>query len=97
MREFRTRIGIHSGMAIAGVLGSSDRLSYTAVGDVINVASRIEGANKDLGTRTLISEATFAALGGRIAARRIEEMIELRGRHTRMVLYELLEIEHQPR
>jgi adenylate cyclase len=97
LREFRTRIGIHTGLVIAGVLGSSDRLSYTAVGDVINVASRIEGANKDLGTRTLISEATFAALGGRIAARRIEEMIELRGRHTRMVLYELLEIEHQPR
>lgn len=97
LREFRTRIGIHSGLVIAGVLGSSDRLSYTAVGDVINVASRIEGANKDLGTRTLISEATFAALCGRVAARRIEEMIELRGRQTRMVLYELLEIEHQPR
>ncbi|MDM0006319.1 adenylate/guanylate cyclase domain-containing protein [Variovorax sp. J22G73] len=97
LREFRTRIGIHTGLVIAGVLGSSDRLSYTAVGDVINVASRIEGANKDLGTRTLISETTFAALGGRVAARRIEEMIELRGRQTRMVLYELLEIEHQSR
>jgi adenylate cyclase len=96
LREFSTRIGIHTGTVIAGVLGSSDRLSYTAVGDVINVASRIEGANKDLGTRTLISETTFAALGGRLATRRIEEMIELRGRQTRMVLYELLEIEHQP-
>jgi adenylate cyclase len=97
MREFRTRIGIHSGMAIAGVLGSSDRLSYTAVGDVINVASRIEAANKDLGTRTLVSQATFEGLGGRLATRRIEELAELRGRQTRMVLHELLEIEHQPR
>ncbi|MGJ7556269.1 adenylate/guanylate cyclase domain-containing protein [Variovorax sp. RB3P1] len=97
MREFRTRIGIHTGMAIAGVLGSSDRLSYTAVGDVINVASRIEGANKDLGTRTLISQATFEGLGGRLATRRIDELAELRGRQTRMVLYELLEIEHQAR
>ncbi|MFM9923519.1 adenylate/guanylate cyclase domain-containing protein [Variovorax sp. H27-G14] len=96
MREFRTRIGIHTGMAIAGVLGSSDRLSYTAVGDVINVASRIEGANKELGTRTLISQATFEGLGGRLATRRIEELAELRGRQTRMVLYELLEVEHQP-
>lgn len=99
MREFRTRIGIHTGMAIAGVLGSSDRLSYTAVGDVINVASRIEGANKDLGTRTLISQATFEGLGGRLTTRRIEELAELRGRQTRMMLYELVEldVEHQPR
>jgi adenylate cyclase len=96
LREFRTRIGIHTGHVIAGVLGSSDRLSYTAVGDVINVASRIEGANKELGSRSLISETTFAGLGGRLAARRIEEMAELRGRQTRMVLYELLQVEHQP-
>ena len=96
MREFRTRIGIHTGLAIAGVLGSSDRLSYTAVGDVINVASRIEGANKDLGTRTLISQATFEGLGGRLSTRRIEELAELRGRQTRMALHELLEVEHQP-
>ncbi len=87
---FRTRIGIHTGVVIAGVLGSNDRLSYTAFGDVINVASRIEGINKQLGTQTLVSEATFEALGGRLPTRRIEEMAELRGRQTRMVLYELL-------
>ncbi|RQO61697.1 adenylate/guanylate cyclase domain-containing protein [Variovorax sp. KBW07] len=91
LNEFSTRIGIHTGMVIAGVLGSSDRLSYTALGDVINVASRIEGINKQLGTRTLISEATFAGLQGRLPARRIEELVELRGRQTRMVLYELTE------
>ncbi|WP_261803713.1 adenylate/guanylate cyclase domain-containing protein [Variovorax sp. PAMC26660] len=91
LHEFRTRIGIHTGLAVAGVLGSSDRLSYTALGDVINVASRIEGTNKQLGTRTLLSEETFAGLQGRLATRRIEELVELRGRQTRMVLYELLE------
>jgi adenylate cyclase len=90
LQAFRTRIGIHTGIVIAGVLGSSDRLSYTALGDVINVASRIESTNKQLGTRTLISEATFQGLGGRLATRRIEELVELRGRQTRMVLYELL-------
>nr|WP_260590475.1 adenylate/guanylate cyclase domain-containing protein [Variovorax sp. DXTD-1] len=88
--EFRTRIGIHTGVVIAGVLGSNDRLAYTAFGDVINVASRIEGINKQLGTQTLVSEATFEALGGRLPTRRIEEQAELRGRQTRMVLYELL-------
>ena len=88
--EFRTRIGIHTGVVIAGVLGSNDRLAYTAFGDVINVASRIEGINKQLNTQTLVSEATFEALGGRLHTRRIEEDAELRGRQTRMVLYELL-------
>ncbi|MDZ4358235.1 MAG: adenylate/guanylate cyclase domain-containing protein, partial [Variovorax sp.] len=71
-------------------LGSNDRLSYTAFGDVVNVASRIEGANRQLGTRMLISEVTYAALKGRLATRRIEELVELRGRQTRMVLHELL-------
>jgi adenylate cyclase len=88
--EFRTRIGIHTGVVIAGVLGSNDRLSYTAFGDVINVASRIEGINKQLGTQTLVSEDTFAGLKGRLRTRRIEELVELRGRQTRMVLYELM-------
>jgi adenylate cyclase len=88
--EFSTRVGIHTGTVIAGVLGSNDRLSYTAFGDVINVASRIEGINKQLGTRMLMSEVTFAALAGRLHTRRIEELVELRGRQTRMVLYELM-------
>ncbi|RZI90904.1 MAG: adenylate/guanylate cyclase domain-containing protein, partial [Variovorax sp.] len=87
---FKTRIGIHTGMAVAGVLGSNDRMSYTAFGDTINVASRIEGINKDLGTRVLISEATCAGLDGRLSTRRIDEHVELRGRLTRLVLYELL-------
>ena len=90
MQEFKTRIGIHTGMAVAGVLGSNDRMSYTAFGDTINVASRIEGINKDLGTRVLISEATCAGLDGRLSTRRIDEHVELRGRQTRLVLYELL-------
>ena len=89
LQEFKTRVGIHTGMAVAGVLGSNDRLSYTAFGDTINVASRIEGINKELGTRVLISEATCAGLNGRLSTRRIDEQVELRGRQMRLVLYEL--------
>lgn len=96
LQEFRTRVGIHTGPVVAGVLGSSNRLSYTAIGDTINAASRIEATNKELGTRTLISQDTFDGLDGRLATRRIEELAELRGRQTRMVLYELLQVEHQP-
>jgi len=57
---------------------------------VIKVASRIEGINKQLGTQVLMSEVTFAGLQGRLHARRIEELVELRGRQTPLVLYELM-------
>jgi adenylate cyclase len=88
-QPFVTRIGIHTGTAVVGALGSNDRLAYTAFGDTINVASRIEGMNKELGTQILLSEATFEGLKGRLRTRRVEE-VELRGRLSRMLLYELL-------
>ncbi|RYF78601.1 MAG: adenylate/guanylate cyclase domain-containing protein, partial [Comamonadaceae bacterium] len=86
---FDTRIGIHTGPVIAGVLGAHDRLAYTAVGDTVNVASRIEGINRDLGTRVLVSDTTAQALAGRLPTRRIEA-VELRGRQRPLMVYELL-------
>jgi class 3 adenylate cyclase/CHASE2 domain-containing sensor protein len=52
-----TRVGVHSGAAIVGNFGSSQRHNYTAMGDTVNTASRLEGANKHLGTTICISEA----------------------------------------
>ncbi|MFD2261548.1 CHASE2 domain-containing protein [Lacibacterium aquatile] len=56
----RTRIGIHSGQAILGNFGSKARLKYSALGDAVNTAARLEGLNKYIGTRILISQATAA-------------------------------------
>ncbi len=53
-----TRIGVHTGDAIVGNFGGEDRFDYTAMGDAVNTAARLEGANKTFGTRICVSEAT---------------------------------------
>lgn len=57
-----TRIGVHTGVATVGNFGSQERMKYGAAGDVVNTASRLEGANKYLGTRIIVSGATAAAV-----------------------------------
>ncbi len=57
----RTRIGVHAGTAIVGNFGGQDRFDYTALGDVVNTAARLEAANKHVGTRILVSAAAREA------------------------------------
>ena len=60
----RTRIGLHRGVVVVGIFGGTNRMQYTAMGDAMNIAARLEGANKYLGTAILGSEAVRAAAPG---------------------------------
>ena len=64
-RTFELNVGVHYGPAIVGTVGGGPS-SVTAIGDTVNLASRIEQANKAFGTRFLISEATLAELDGNV-------------------------------
>ena len=86
--DFDIRIGLHYGEAVIGSLGSIGHQRLTAVGDVVNVASRVEAANKDAGTRLLIS----AALHDRVASKlEVADFVRmrLRGTSERITLHEI--------
>ena len=88
-RRLRTRIGINTGLTLAGNLGSEFRFDYTAIGATTNLASRIEGANQFLGTNILISEATRRQLSARIAVRRLGRFL-VKGIRQPVVIFEVL-------
>jgi adenylate cyclase len=83
------RIGVNSGAALVGNIGSRDRLNYTAIGDVVNVASRLESLNKRYGTDILIGEATFQEAGNGIVTRLVDK-VAVYGRRGGIAVYELL-------
>ena len=85
------RIGVHSSSVLVGNIGSSERLSYTAIGDGVNVASRLEGINKTFGSTVCVSDAVLAALGGRGIARPLR-LVRVKGRRQEFMIYELLAI-----
>jgi len=71
---YDTRFGLHVGDAVVGNIGSSDRMNYTALGATINLASRLEGLNKNYGTRILVSAAVRASAGDDFLFRSVDRI-----------------------
>jgi len=80
---------VNSGDAIVGNLGYDERLSYTAIGDSVNLARRLEGLNKHYGTRILISDSTYALAKDQIVARLVD-VVAVLGRTQGTSVYELV-------
>ncbi len=92
--RIRTRFGIHTDVVLVGNIGSRERLNFTALGDGVNLASRLEGLNKAYGTSILVSEAVVSAARAAgfpaDAFRRIDR-VAVKGREGGVFVFELLE------
>lgn len=87
--EIRIGIGLNTGEAVIGNLGSYDRFDYTAIGDTINLGSRLEGITKQYGVEIVISESTQERVKDRFVTRKLD-LVAVKGKKKPIFIYELV-------
>lgn len=87
-------IGIHSGPVIFGSVGAKDRMDFTSIGDTVNLAARVEGANKTYGTKSLITGVVYAKVKDSYLCREID-MLTVKGKSQPARIYEILQEQSQ--
>jgi len=87
--ELKMRLGLYTGPAVVGNMGSENRMDYTMMGNTVNVASRLEGVNKIFGTYSMIGETTCKAAGSSVFTRELD-LVNVVGKQEPVRIYELI-------
>ena len=87
-------VAIHTGEAVVGNIGAPEKMEYTAIGEAVNIASRIEGENRTFGTKLLISEATYRQAAGKIQAEPAGSA-RMKGIDEPMMLYKVMGLKQE--
>ncbi len=90
--RFKIGVGIHYGEAVVGELGHPSRMQFSAIGDVVNIASRVESATKAAGAPLLITESVYSKTKDVIKTGKIIKEMELKGKQDKYTLYEVLDM-----
>ena len=88
--DLKVRMGLNSGPMVVGNMGSAQRMNYTIMGDAVNLAARLEGANKAYGSHMMISDRTYQACKDHVDVRELDT-IRVVGKKEAVTVYELLD------